>query len=311
VLTGPELATVFADAWRACADRREVDAALAGQLAELIGAARRELAAIAELAGALDDVVDGRALVGVLAARAPAHEVRAYLARCHVSDLALAQAASRGNPAAIAAIERVHRPLIESVCWRYAGPAQSAADLGQILRERLYVAGPGASPRIADYAGQGPLAGWLRITAVRCFIDLGRRKDRPREAPSASGELALPDPSDLSLEVIKTEYRGAVSQAMRDASAELDLADRHVLHQHFVAGLSIDQLGVALGIHRATAARRVVRAREALVGKTRALLAARLRLASDELDDVIGMVLSRLDVSIPRLLAPRASDGPG
>jgi len=34
---------------------------------------------------------------------------------------------------------------------------------------------------------------------------------------------------------------------MRDAAARLDLADRHLLHQHFVAGLSIDELDVALG----------------------------------------------------------------
>ncbi|HSS02995.1 MAG TPA: hypothetical protein VLM79_38300 [Kofleriaceae bacterium] len=105
--------------------------------------------------------------------------------------------------------------------------------------------------------------------------------------------------------MIKAEYRAAVAQAMRDAAGQLEGADRHLLHQHFVAGLSIDQLGVALGTHRATAARRVVRAREALVAGTRALLAARLHLASDELDEVIGMVLSRLDVSLPALFQAR------
>jgi len=64
---------------------------------------------------------------------------------------------------------------------------------------------------------------------------------------------------------------------------------------------------VALGIHRATAARRVARARTAYVDDVRALLAARLQVARDELDDVIGMVMSRLDVSIPRLLQAHAS----
>ena len=63
---------------------------------------------------------------------------------------------------------------------------------------------------------------------------------------------------------------------------------------------------VALGIHRATAARRITRAREALVDGTRALVAVRLRLSSEELDEVIGMVLSRLDVSIPRLFRAHA-----
>jgi RNA polymerase sigma-70 factor (ECF subfamily) len=297
VLAGPELARVFAEAWPA---RGEVGAELTERLIALCAAARRELPG---LAGAIDD----RALVGALAARAPDRDVVAYLDRCHPGELALAQAASRGHSEAIARLERDHRGVLDAVCARYATPALAVADLRQILREKLYVAPPGGHPRLADYAGQGKLASWLRITAVRVCLDLGRRKDRARESPTADGELALPDPRDLSLEVIKAEYRAAVAAAMRDAAARLDLADRHLLHQHFVAGLSIDELGVALGIHRATAARRLARAREAYVDDIRGLLAARLRLSRDDLDGVIGLVLSRLDVSISRVLQAGAS----
>jgi RNA polymerase sigma-70 factor, ECF subfamily len=297
VPASPELARVFAEAWPA---RAEVSAEVADRLVELCAAAHRELPE-------LDGVIDDRALVRALAARAPDRDVAGYLARCHPGELALAQAASRGHPEAIAVLERDHRGLLDAVCVRYASPALAAADLRQILREKLYVASPGERPKLADYAGHGKLASWLRITAVRLFLDLARRKDRAREAPTSDGQLAMPDPRDLALEVVKAEYRAAVAEAMRDAAARLDLADRHLLHQHFVAGLSIDELGVALGIHRATAARRVARAREAYVRDIRALLADRLRLSSEELDGVIGMVLSRLDVSISRLLHARAS----
>jgi RNA polymerase sigma-70 factor (ECF subfamily) len=293
-----ELARVFAEAWPT---RAEVSAEVADRLVELCAVARRELPE-------LDDAIDDRALVSALAARAPDRDVVGYLDRCHPGELALAQAASRGHPEAIATLERDHRGLLDGVCSRYASPALPVADLRQILREKLYVAPPGERPKLADYAGQGKLASWLRITAVRVFLDLARRKDRAREAPASDGELAMPDPRDLSLEVIKAEYRAAVAEAMRDAAARLDLADRHLLHQHFVAGLSIDELGVALGIHRATAARRVARARETYLGEIRALLAARLRLSSEELDGVIGMVLSRLDVSISKLLARASHD---
>jgi RNA polymerase sigma-70 factor, ECF subfamily len=292
VATGSELAQAFAAAW---STRSPVGDEVTDRLVELCQAAHRELP---ELDAAIDDL----ALVTAIAARAPAHDLLAYLDRCHSTELALAQAASRGDPAAIAALEREHRGVIEATCWRYANATHSAADLRQILREKLYVAPPGGRPRLAEYAGMGQLESWLRITAVRLFLDLGKRKDRMREAAISDGGLAMPDPGDLSLEVIKAEYRSAVSEAMRDAAAQLEPADRHLLHQHFVAGLSIDELGVALGIHRATAARRIARARIALVDQTRALLASRLGLASDELDEVIAMVLSRLDVSIPKLL---------
>lgn len=299
MVTEAELAQAFADAASA---PTQATSELAERLAQACAAARRELAE-------LGDTVDDVALVTALAERAPDGDVLGYLERCHPGQLALAQAASRGHAAAIELLERTHRGVLDAICWRYASPGHSAADLRQILREKLYVAPPGGRPKLAEYGGRGELASWLRITAVRLFLDLDKRKDRARESPTADGELAMPDPGDLSLEVIKAEYRAAVGEAMRDTAARLDLADRHLLHQHFVAGLSIDELGVALGIHRATAARRVARARGALVDGTRALLAARLQLASEELDEVIGMVLSRLDVSIPRLFAGASHGG--
>jgi RNA polymerase sigma-70 factor (ECF subfamily) len=298
VATGIELAHAFA---AGLASPAQVDDAIVERLLALCAAARRELPELA-------DAIDERELVATLASRAPDRDLVVYLARCHPVELALAQAASRGHAAAIARLETEHRSVIDATCWRYASAGHSAADLRQILREKLYVAPPGGRAKLSEYAGQGQLASWLRITAVRVFLDLGRRKDRAREEPTDDGVLAMPDPGDLSLEVIKAEYRAVVGQAMRDAAAGLDLADRHLLHQHFVAGLSIDQLSVALGIHRATAARRLVRAREALVSDTRALLVTRLRISHDELDEVIGMVISRLDVSMPALFQARPGD---
>jgi RNA polymerase sigma-70 factor (ECF subfamily) len=294
--TEPDLASAFAEASGVPADGPE----LAERLVALCAAAR---SALPELADAIDD----RALVSALAARAPDGDVIGYLERCHPAELALAQVAAGGHPAAIAAIERSHGGMLDAICRRYTSPSHSVADLRQIVREKLYVAPPGGRPKLAEYAGHGEFASWLRITAVRALLDLSKRKDRARESPDGDGALAMPDPADLALEVIKAEYRAVVSEAMHDAAAELDLADRHLLHQHFVAGLSIDELGVALGIHRATAARRVARARIGYVDDVRARLAVRLGLAHDELDDIIGMVLSRLDVSFPTLLQDHAS----
>jgi RNA polymerase sigma-70 factor (ECF subfamily) len=294
--TALELAQAFAASWSA---REQSTGEISGEVTERLVAV---CAAAHRALPELDDAIDDRALVSALATRAPARDVVAYLERCHPDELALAQAASRGHPVAIAALERDHRAMLDAICWRYTSPGHSVADLRQILREKLYVAPPGERPRLADYAGQGELASWLRIAAVRTLLDLGKRKDRAREAPDEAAALAMPDPGDLSIEVIKAEYRAAVSEAMRDAAARLEPADRHLLHQHFVAGLSIDELGVALGIHRATAARRVARVRAAYVDAVRALLADRLRLSNDELDGVIAMVLSKLDVSIPQLL---------
>ena len=222
----------------------------------------------------------------------------------HPRELALATAASRGDESAIAELELLARATIDAACRRFASATHTPDDLRQILRERLFVAQPGQRPKIADYAGQGFFENWLRVTAVRIFIDLGKRKDRVREAPAADEDvLAMPEPRDLALDVVKAEYRGAVTAAMHEAARQLEPGDRHLLRQHLVANLSIDQLGAVLGIHRATAARRIARAREQLVVGTRKELATRLALDEVALDEVIGLVMSRLDVSIGALLA--------
>lgn len=292
VASADELAATFAASWTASPDRA-MPSNTSAKLVEICQRARHLHPAVP---------FDDRELVATIAARAPT-ELDAYLDRCRPGDLALALAAGRGIVAAIAELERQFRITIDSTCRRFAGPGQTADDLKQILRAKLFVAEPGKSPKIADYGGQGFLENWLRVTAVRIFLDLHKRKDRAREELAGDDVLALPEPSDLMLDVIKTEYRAAVAAAMHVAARKLEPGDRHLLRQHFVANLSIDQLGAVLGIHRATAARRITRAREQLVADTRKELAKHLRLDPTELDDMIGLVMSRLDVSIGKLLA--------
>jgi RNA polymerase sigma-70 factor (ECF subfamily) len=297
MLTADELAAAFAAAY-AHPRERVIDVDVGARLVALCAAARGARPGLG---------IDDRELARAIGERAPADGLAGYLERCRADDLALAIAAARGNATAIAELEREFRTTIDAACRRFAGPGQTADDLRQILRARLFVAEAGRAPKIADYGGQGFLDNWLRVTAVRTFLDLGKRKDRARELPAGDDDvLALPEPGDLALDVIKAEYRSAVAAAMVDAAHSLDPGDRHLLRQHLVAHVTIDQLGSVLGIHRATAARRVAKAREQLVAETRRQLAVRLGLADAELDDVIALVMSRLDVSIAKLLATEA-----
>ena len=223
---------------------------------------------------------------------------------CRLEELALTSAARRGDPAAIAMIEKAHHRTIKAVCYRFASAVYSVDDLWQLLREKLFA---GAEPSIGDYSGRGQLATWLRITAIRLFMDLLRRKDRARELPASdSGIAELPHPSDLGLELVKLEYRSAVRAAIEYAANQLAPGDRHLLRQHFVNGLTIDQIAVAIGIHRSTAARRIARAREHLSALVREQLAGTLAIEHETLDEIFGLVVSRLDVSFRELLATQS-----
>jgi RNA polymerase sigma-70 factor (ECF subfamily) len=194
--------------------------------------------------------------------------------------------------------------MLDGVVRRFVSTDHSEDDLRQILYARLLVGEPGRPPKIADYQGQGFLENWLRVTAVRTFLDLRKRKDRARETPvDEDNVLAMPSPADLALDHLKDEYRPIVTAALLDAARALPPGERLLLRQHLSAGMTIDQLAGVLGVHRATVARRIERAREALLERVRAALAERLGLPVADVDGVIALVTSWLDVSAGRLFA--------
>jgi RNA polymerase sigma-70 factor (ECF subfamily) len=222
-------------------------------------------------------------------------------------DHELAAAAAAGSSQAIAELERRLAVTITRLCRQFAGNGHTVDDLRQILRAKLFVAHDDGMPAIARYDGGGSLETWVRVTATRLFIDLRRRKDRARETPSDPAKLDAIGPRDLELDVARAEYRGAILAALAEAARALEPGDRHLLRQHLVARLTGAQLATMLGVHRATITRRLARARDTLVTRTRALVAARLALTESELDEQIGVVVSKLDITLRRILESTAA----
>ena len=80
------------------------------------------------------------------------------------------------------------------------------------------------------------------------------------------------------------------------------MSDRALLRFKFVDGLTLDDLAVLYGTHRATVARRVAALREDLVKATRAQLGGPLRVRRQDLESLVRLVRSDLDLSLSRLL---------
>lgn len=223
-------------------------------------------------------------------------------AHLHASDLFLALGCARGDRVALDGFERTFRPDIDAVVRRFEGPALAADDLRQALHEKLFVGKAGAAPKIADYSGQGFLQNWVRVTTVRTFTDLARASARSPEQAGDDEILALADGDDLELSFLKKHYRAGFKQAFEGAVRGLDPAERNILRQSVVHGLGIDQIAAVYGIHRATAARRIEKAREALLVATRKTLMTTLSIDRSEFESVMALIQSRLDVSIHRVL---------
>lgn len=233
-----------------------------------------------------------------LVARLPEDlEPLAALRSARAGELALCWACARGDAAALAAFDASYTATLS----RAAAKARSvdAADVLQLLRERLFV---GESPRILGYAGQGSLAGWLQVTATRLVLDLERKKTERPLAQEPSEPRAVPAPEDPEAEYLRRLYGQEFRAAFEAATAALTPDERNTLRYYYLQGLGIDQLAAARGVHRATAARQVQRAREALSAALRERLSQKLRVGGAELESVLRVLGSDLHVSVRRVL---------
>jgi RNA polymerase sigma-70 factor (ECF subfamily) len=231
------------------------------------------------------------------------------------SDLYLACACARGVGGALERFEHLHGAEIARTAQRFERQGLPADDLIQALRAKLFTVPSGgggadptrqsdARPRIAMYTGQGFLQNWVRVTTTRTFIDCCRCHSEAPEVPMRNELVALlPEPKgDPELQLLKREHVTHFKASFAEAVAALDSADRLLLRQHLVERLTIDQLGALYHLHRASAARRIAKARDALLVATRIALARRLGLPPERLASVLELVASRLEASIERLL---------
>ena len=235
-----------------------------------------------------------------LAARLPTDRpLNEALATLRTDDLYLAAACAEGLPTALRAFDRICLAPLAGPLARLASPGVDADDLAQLVRTRLLAPDAKGHRRVADYAGVGSLRRWVRTAAVRLALNAGRGV---QEVATDDRELAerLHDERDGELSFLKARYRPAFAAALREGLAALAAADQNLLRQRYIDGLSFEELGALAGVHRATALRRLARARLTLLADLRARLRARLKLGSRELDSLLRLVASRIEVSLPR-----------
>jgi RNA polymerase sigma-70 factor (ECF subfamily) len=219
----------------------------------------------------------------------------------HGADLYLAAAVLSGDRAAQAEVERLVRAQAQAAAARLdPGPA-FAAEVTQEVLERLLLPREDAPPRLADYAGQGPLPAFLRVMAMRTALNLrgsGARTASVDEAALA----ALGDAADVEARYLRAQYQEAFREALHTAFAGLDRELRQVVRMHYGGGLSGQAIARLLGVDRSTVVRRLASARAALFSETRRLLQERLRLPQAELDSLIAVLRSQIELSLSTIL---------
>ena len=127
------------------------------------------------------------------------------------------------------------------------------------------------------------------------------RRRLHRETPLVDLDAQIAD-GNLELDFLKREYRAEFRIAFAEAMTELSAKERNLLRYHFVQTLTIDQIGAIYRVHRVTAFRWLRSARQALVSATRRRVAKRLDVQPAEVDSILRLVQSQLELSVERVL---------
>ncbi len=217
-------------------------------------------------------------------------------------EIYLTLACARGDRAAHQVLAGEYLGDLAGALRKLETPRIDAEDVRQALLKKLLVSDGRALPQIAGFSGSGPLKNWLKAAAVRLALNL----NRPGRREETSDDASMLDRGALSeapeLRIVKAAHRAQLAQAFTDALAMLESSERTLLRLHYLGGMSLEALATSYQVHRATAARRLSTAREKVLDETTRLLGERLKLGRPEVQSLMKVLRSNLEISLHRVL---------
>jgi RNA polymerase sigma-70 factor (ECF subfamily) len=266
--------------------------ALEALLLDIFGSAQRAWPTIA---------LPPEVFVSYLGDRLPPHVPPALaLRQLHTADLFIACACTRDDAHAHAAFEDCCLGRLDGALLKFGLSADAVAEIKQRVRIRVLCA-DSRRAEIADFSGRGDLRGWLRVMALREAMRHQRhaRRETPLDDTALLESFVAHDNPELHH--MKGLYRKEFKLAFEAAVRALPDREQILLRQHYVDALTIDELGGLYRVHRSTAARLLERVRTHVLAATRARLMSELHVEADELDSIMHMIGSQLDVSFRAL----------
>jgi RNA polymerase sigma-70 factor (ECF subfamily) len=216
------------------------------------------------------------------------------------ADLYLAAGCTSGVPAAIAAFQATLLPVVRPALAKI-GLADTIIEETEQRTSIMILVGDPDQPAIARYQGRGTLKSWVRSIAIRTGRRLAGTRDGGGDHDLEQVDLAALNIHDPELALLRERYREQAHAALVAAVAALTERQRNVLRQYYLDNLTIDQLAALYRVDRATTARWVIAARTDVLTGIRTELAAALGANTDEIDSILRLVRSQLELSLRHL----------
>src|SRR6185312_337836 len=174
--------------------------------------------------------------------------------------------------------------------------------------------------KLAYYSGRGSLAGWLRAVVSQLAVDQHRKQarlvqteddaefdriaaDGSEEKEAVGRPSSLPNPENaLTNKLAGSEMEGALASAIQ----EMDDEDRLLVKLYYFDNLRLKEAGAVLGVHEATASRRLARVHTELRQRVEQILTKEHGWSIAETRTAFAEVALHLDTDLEPLLATKA-----
>lgn len=204
-------------------------------------------------------------------------EINTFIDELQADDLCLIIACERGDENAWSDLVERFTATVRSAARSATSNEDAAEDLAQSIWAELYGLRTRADGRpaskLAYYSGRGSLAGWLRAVVAQLSVDTFRKQSKLVQAEEDADldrlarDAHIGETQTLTTSTIQNPEQSLssrfaqtdIQQALNRAVKELAPDDRLLVKLYYFDDLRLREAGVVLGVHEATASRRLTR----------------------------------------------------
>jgi len=247
-------------------------------------------------------------------------EINKFVDELQADDLCLIVACERGDESAWNDLVERFTSTVRSAARSATANEDAAEELAQSIWAELYglrLRDDGRrATKLAYYSGRGSLAGWLRAVVAQLSVDTYRKQSKlvqteedadldrlardahVTEAPAfAVSGVSNPEQS-LSNRFAQTDLQDALSKAVQELAAE----DRLLVKLYYFDNLRLREAGAVLGVHEATASRRLTRIQTDLRKRVGQILIAERGWTATETERGFAELAQHLDTDLEGLI---------
>ncbi len=250
---------------------------------------------------------------------APSVEIKEFVDALRADDLCLIIACESGDSSAWEDLVKSFDSTVKSAARAISKNSEDAEDLASSIWAELYGLKQDKDgklkTKLSYYSGRGSLAGWLRAVTNQLAIDQFRKMSRfvqieetrefenlANESSEKTDNVSVVSHTDNPEEILtEKQTQKDVSDALKQAIAELEAEDRLILKLYYFDDLKLKDIGATLGFHEATASRKLVRVQSEVRKSVEKILRAQHGWSEQEVRRYLAETASKLGISFEKL----------